>query len=620
MDIKPLQLYILILLAVAGLGRTQAADSTSEPTQPAENSAMTGQPWDPMLKFETLEDLWSGFDPRRDPLEIEVTRQWEEDGGRFEELCFTGETWQDEPVRVFAYRGAPCEGENLPGILHIHGGGQTASLDWVKFWVKRGYVAVSHDFCGDWTRRDPGRTKFTRYGKLEAGMDGPGPGRLTPTPRYNAWYHWTLLARRALTLLERHPQVNPARLGVYGISVGGTLTWMVAGTDKRVKAAVPIYGCGWNSYQTPQAKPGDPVDTSTKTRRAFVESEAYAPGITCPLLFMSASNDHHGNMDRSFDTLALAPAATKRQVFTPNYIHHVEPSEGASLPLWMDWQLKGGTPFPATPALEVVAAEVPQLRVRPEQPDEVEQVEIYYALNDLWPQSRHWRWARPVRREGDQWIAPAPFVGADDTIYAYANVTWRGGRRLSSMLVVKPVKEIAPARPTLHPTAAIAPQQPHQGFYFALGYTDPMLNWPYFGPADDQEASQVVRLDPKFKGSWAVMATHALGDPQWRRTGTGRLRFEVERASMPGKLEVQVTERHWQPTQKEYSAAIDLELLRAQKGPWLTIEVEPRQFKAKDNTTLAGWDDVNYLVVELSKMPAEGPTVIRNLQWAEEEP
>ena len=52
----------------------------------------------------------------------------------------------------------------------------------------------------------------------------------------SGWFHWALAGRRALTVLARNPAVNPERLGIFGISMGGTLCWLVAGSDERVKA------------------------------------------------------------------------------------------------------------------------------------------------------------------------------------------------------------------------------------------------------------------------------------------------------------------------------------------------------------------------------------------------
>ncbi|HXG23231.1 MAG TPA: acetylxylan esterase, partial [Chthonomonadales bacterium] len=186
----------------------------------------------PPMTILSPEDLWHGFDPRALPLEIEVLQTWQEEGVTFEKLRFTGEVAEGgEKVRVFAIQGAPTGGKRLPGILHIHGGGQTASLAWVKFWTGRGYVCVSFDFCGPWQQR----TEYTEWGPIEQGNMAKAQGGLQvhPTPRESSWYHWALVSRRALTLLESHPAVDPKRLGIFGISVGGNLTWMVAGSDRR---------------------------------------------------------------------------------------------------------------------------------------------------------------------------------------------------------------------------------------------------------------------------------------------------------------------------------------------------------------------------------------------------
>ena len=195
-------------------------------------------------KIASVENLWRGFDPEALPLDVETTKTWEEQGAVFQTLRFTGESTKSAKVRVFAICGAPKIGRRLPGILHVHGGGQTASLDWVRYWVRRGYVCVSFDFCGLWEKR----TEFTDWGPIKQGnMAQAGGGfQLKPTARESSWFHWTVVARRALTLLARQTQVDPQRLGIFGISVGGSLTWMIAGTDRRVRTAVAIYGCGYN--------------------------------------------------------------------------------------------------------------------------------------------------------------------------------------------------------------------------------------------------------------------------------------------------------------------------------------------------------------------------------------
>ncbi|HEY2838721.1 MAG TPA: acetylxylan esterase, partial [Pirellulales bacterium] len=432
-------------------------------------------------EINTIDELWAGYDPRAQALEIDVIKQVDEEGLRLETLYFTGEVFEGEKTRVFGYYGRPARPEGkLPGILHIHGGGQTANLAWVRYWAQRGYCALSFDFCGDTNLPTLGpeyrREHFTRWGKVQADMMKIGGRQMEPTPRHNAWFHWTMAARRGLTLLESQPHVDADRLGIFGISVGGTLTWIVAGVDPRVKVAAPIYGCGWESYPEFPPQPAAPVDRPTQLWRALIAPETHAPRITCPVLFFNATCDFHGRMDLAYETLDRLPAATeRRQVFTPNYDHHIEPAEAYSLPLWMSAHLKG-TPanWPATPRIEIAGSDpMPLVRVASVNPGEVERVDVYYALNNDWPMTRFWRSIAAERGADGVFTAAAPVLGADDTIYAFANVTYRSTIRISSRLLKQPVKELIGVRPTLVRTALVDTMETSADWCWVPAYTDP---------------------------------------------------------------------------------------------------------------------------------------------------
>lgn len=49
-------------------------------------------------------------------------------------------------------------------------------------------------------------------------------------------------ARRGMDYLARRPDIDPARMGVAGISLGGVLSGIVAGVDPRVKVALTLVG------------------------------------------------------------------------------------------------------------------------------------------------------------------------------------------------------------------------------------------------------------------------------------------------------------------------------------------------------------------------------------------
>src|SRR5262245_20292512 len=84
-------------------------------------------------EIRTPEQVWAGYDPAAEPLEIEVTKTWQEENLQFREFRFTGMTQGESKVRVYAIYCAPEDGKALPAVLHIHGGGQTASPEWLRF-------------------------------------------------------------------------------------------------------------------------------------------------------------------------------------------------------------------------------------------------------------------------------------------------------------------------------------------------------------------------------------------------------------------------------------------------------------------------------------------------------
>jgi hypothetical protein len=119
----------------------------------------------------------------------------------------------------------------------------------------------------DWGALDathpPQRNKVNHF----AGGTAPDAFTLdaVDSPRNDNWFLVTLAARRGLTFLQSRPEVDPARLGVYGHSMGGRLTTQLTGIDARAKAAVP--SCGGSRRPDGHAR-GD------AWRRAL---EAFAP-------------------------------------------------------------------------------------------------------------------------------------------------------------------------------------------------------------------------------------------------------------------------------------------------------------------------------------------------------
>lgn len=468
---------------------------------------------EPKTHPQRPQELWKTFDPEKEPLEIMVLKEWSAEGADWKEMIFTGITREDRKVRVYAVSSVPSGKKNVPAILHIHGGGQTAMPEWLKFWNKQGYAAMTYDWWGrttDWAGITSGNNIIEK---------------VLPDPTLSSWYLWTCVARRALTVLEKQPGVDPGRLGAFGVSMGGTITWLLAGTDERIKGACAIYGAGWNTYPAKTGSP-DPYrnDEEIRLRRQILEPESYAALVKCPILYLSSTNDHWGKMDSAFQTLERVKPE-HRQAFTPFYMHYIADRQGIDLPLWMDTWVKGDGPsWPATPRVEIGIgpAGIPELRVQPDTLDSVQKVDVYYSEGNPNPRLRHWRTAE-VKNEGKKWTARLPVFNTGNILHAFANVYYASGICLSSDLQAAVPAKLG-AKATLQPSNVLADfSQGLDGWTTEDHSPDPIAPNP-------ERLALVAIPDGKFGVTArepSRLQTFKIGDPAWHPPAGAKVEFKV---------------------------------------------------------------------------------------------
>ena len=556
-----------------------------------------GQPDAPRVP-QTVEELWADFDPQRDPLEVEVAAQWAEEGGVYRLVLYTIGTFKGTKARMAAFYGHPEGARGVPGLVQIHGGGQRASLNPVRYYVSRGYACISVNWGGrpldekhpewpntDWGAVDPTQNNVRSYASLK-----PTPKSLESfaSPKNNNWYLLTLACRRALTFLERRPEVDAARLGVFGHSMGGNLTFYVAGTDPRVKAAAPsVGGVGFRTHDVPgipgTARKIDRNDAATQLHRRTIASEAYAPHVRCPILFLGATNDFNSRMESVYRCYALLPHERYRFALAPHLNHRFVPESEVCRPLWLDAHLKGSFVFPKTPEAELLLEQpdgVPRVRVTLDPSKPVAGVDIYYAV-DPDALARFWRDAGAVKK-GDAWEGTCPLTDLELPLVAFANVRYRfpepellsRGRRvaefaLSSRLLTTTPKALRTAgvRATDKPSLLIDD--------FRRGFHD----WYVLSGAN-----------PHHWQFW----TRKVTDPKWRGPKGARLALEIQSAQANTLVAI-VCENEWRGyrgRRKEYLAEVKLP---AADG-WQEVRLSLGDFKeAKQGSPLASWDELDQL-------------------------
>jgi hypothetical protein len=80
----------------------------------------------------TVPELWAGYAEfdQATPLEAEILKTWEQDGRVCRIVRYQVGVFKGAPARVAAFYAFPKGAKKLPGLLHLHGGGQSASTTW----------------------------------------------------------------------------------------------------------------------------------------------------------------------------------------------------------------------------------------------------------------------------------------------------------------------------------------------------------------------------------------------------------------------------------------------------------------------------------------------------------
>ena len=545
---------------------------------------------------QTCEELWIGFDPTKEPLDIEILHKWEEDNVICKIVRFRIGVFKGKKSMMAAIYGYPKGASKLPGLVQIHGGGQYADYRAVLTNAKRGYATISLAWAGRiespgymvnpktvklfWENKtnDPDYKVTTDWGVVDGYHDpcrypANGFGNLAPaawtldsvkSPRNNPWFLNALGARRALTFLEHQPEVDAKKLGVYGHSMGGKLTVMTA-ADPRVRAAAPSCGGISDRYSN---------DT---LYRAAIGDEFYLKQISCPIIFLSPSNDFHGRINDLQKAVREIQSKEWHFSCSPHHNHEDTPEYQTTGLLWFDQYLKGTFTFPKIPASSVelkTSGNVPLITVIPDASKPILSVDIYYTWQGQNEEdkdvientmNRFWHHARAIQN-GNQWSAALPLLTTDKPLWVYSNITYP---------LDKPVVGA--------------------GYYYAYYTADKftissamhMITSGQLKEAGVKATLKPSRVIETFEAGWQkewftfdqtcnwARRTHKLHDEQWMAPSSNALLSLEVLSKRDNKLQLKLD---------KYSTIVEIK----GKSVWQEITLKPSDFKLKDDR-LPSW-------------------------------
>jgi len=588
---------------------------------------------------QNLDELWAGFDPLKEPLEAEVTKEWEQDGIICQIVRYRVGIFKGQPATIAAFFAAPRGAKSLPGLMHIHGGGQSANLGTVFADAKRGYASLSLNWGGnkmtladgkiydglntDWgavdATHEPKRNKVNHF----AGGTAPDAYTLdaVDSPRNDNWFLVTLAARRGLTFLQSRPEVDPARLGVYGHSMGGRLTTQLTGIDARVKAAVPSCGGSGDLTATLDQMPGGQRSKRSPLDLETISENPYIRRLSVPTLWFSPTNDFHAHMDNMAWTWRDVPDALLRLSMSPHFNHRHDHASALTQHLWFETYLKGKTGLvPTTPKIVLELGPTPKVVVTPDASLPCQTVRIYYT-QDVHELTRHWRSAE-VRQDNGRWVAEAPLMDPTQPLFAYASAVYATPEEYrkianppgtansdtyyfsSRETWATPAQlKAAGAQATDHPERMICADSAAWGDWYRLNWGHPDL--------------------------WSVY-TRKVKDAKWRGPAGAKLRFEIA-AREDSWLAVRCMSNDWGAfaagPKAEYATVKKLEV----KDGWATVEVDLAELRplGAAKGKLADWSTLTEIgltpnipaeLKTADMTPAKGWTrgfelKVRNLRW-----
>ncbi|MEI6078618.1 MAG: acetylxylan esterase [Verrucomicrobiota bacterium] len=493
---------------------------------------------------KNISELYSGFNPDQEPLEVKVLKEWKEDGITLQMLTYTVGTFKGAKSIMGAYFAFPTQhAGRLSGLLYMHGGGQRAQKETVLAAAQNGYACISINWGGnkmdDQGPNDPG----TDWGAVDATQKTHNDhyGSCLPdaktidafeSPRNNNWYLIVLAAKRAITFLQQQEVVDPARIGVFGHSMGGTLTVMVAGCDSRVKAAVPSCGGVGAAPEVLYARPGNAARprNNSKIYMSLIDESPYIKNITCPILYLGPQNDFNGLFDELF--LNWAHIGTQQVAFaiSPHLNHRHEPAAAFDDYLWFQDYLQGDFQMPPTPDLQVELKGpngLPMATLKADAPEKIDRAVIFYSI-DPNGQFRFWRTAA-ARHVDDEWVAELPLLSADMPLYCIANVYYK----FPDIKLYGPPWNKSPGKDYLLSSRLV-------GFEAGLVKTSGVKitdSAQRLITGDFANLQDWYELDPG-NSTWHLIATRKIKDPKWRGPDGAELAVEV---NSPGSKELVFT-------------------------------------------------------------------------------
>jgi dienelactone hydrolase len=284
--------------------------------------------WQRQVRAALIEAM-GGWPEEPVPLEPEITEAHDDGAWLRQRLLINSEAMMTVPCWLLVPKDLRA-GERRPAVLALHGHGNgkddvvgldhgdegrrqhiaAANYDYARQFAQRGYIVLAPDHRNFGERR---------YHSERLGGRDPCNVMMLKAALFgrnlllcNLWD-----ACKCLDYLQTRPDVDPARLGVVGLSYGGTLALWVAAFDERV--AVACVSCYLNSFAAYALELDNFCGVQTPTGFFQYLDEMWELGVLVaprPLLIeaglhdqgfpIDATREQYHHLERAYQLLGVA--------------------------------------------------------------------------------------------------------------------------------------------------------------------------------------------------------------------------------------------------------------------------------------------------------------------------
>jgi len=492
-------------------------------------------------------------------------------------------------VELFAARCLPLPDrhpgvEKFPVILHAPGGGQTVDPRDLSYYARLGFASASFDWqIQGAEKRDPvRRTRFpdtvvAQHAHVESTDNLVFPVAI-------------LGAGVVIDWLAQHPGFDTRRVGMAGISWGGYLTWLVNAYEPRIKAAVPVYGCG-GLFEPDHPYPRSVTNAAREYWRTHFDALNLTHKQKSPVCYLSSTNDFFGANSHADRVLNLLKVPHRRSS-VPNGGHYLTAAESATGIAWFKHHLDAGPPLPAEPTLSQ------KLVVTADESQPIERTQVWHTASDCLDHYKCWHSGKPARLAGVR--------------QAFARVFYASGVVLNSPLVFFDSPDARP-KPRAKPPAAwrsVDGLSPHPGLtstqFWRTDFAATRLE--NRASADDIDLLWVIDRDA-YRPRALTLSFFGLSDPRWNDRPFDSLEFTLD-FFHPGQatLEAALTLHNG----KVFAAPAAIERIKPAKTNPCRVGVRLSQFA--DLPAGTTWSNVGR--VELRGMMPGNRVLIRRIEKA----